>query len=571
MSTPDDLRDGFTKDARSSEEVARRSVRSSLLLTAGNFGQAIILIIASLIIARLLGPDEYGVYSLALTLSILFSIFVDFGALYAIQRFSAFYLSKGDMVTARRMTKNAILFTLISGSILSTINFILAPGLSSFVLHRAGLTPEVELASVLVVGQSVFTAISLAFLGWGSSAYTSGMSISQSLVKLVTSPLLIILGFGVLGAILGHVLSYVLIALIGCVVLYLTKLTGKITTQTGSKAPESLAVSVVAGNSASEELDPKSTFSYFISDVKEIVRYGMPAYIGNGISQFATASFVLFLLSAFVANAAIGYYQAAYNVAQGIVYVSSAIGYALFNAFSSLDGMRADVQTPFRYSVTYVSLVLMPLVLFSIAASNPIIVTLYGSTYSPSVSIFSYFALYYLPAGLGLTVFSSFFNGIGKTKLTLVVQLTSCAFIFFLAPVLELLGFGITGVLYSLIASSSVSAIVGTLLIRRYANAHIDFQAAARIFLASDVSFLVTYLLQSVIHLPHIEALIFDFVVFFGIYLTLVPLLRALSLGDFERLRASTGSLGVVRKPLDLILRYDIYLVKKTTAPVQSN
>jgi O-antigen/teichoic acid export membrane protein len=554
-------------------DVAKRSVRSSVLLTAGNLTTTIVAVVASLLIARLLGPEGYGAFSLTITISILFAIFVDFGAVYAIQHNAAYYISKGDIATARRMTKSAIIFTLITGSILSFISFVLAPQLSLFVLHRVSLTPYVQIASVLILSQAIFNVTSIAFLGWGSPGYLSGMYVSQAILKLVIAPTLIVLGFGVLGAIVGHVVSYALIALVGVLAIYALKLRSIRSSNQVSNGSEvqSLEQKAAGNTDGKEQKTPsKNSFNTFVADVKEITSYGIPAYIGNGLYQFAIASFVLFLLSAFVSNTEIGYYSAAYNAAQPIVIVSSAIGLSLFSAFSSLDGMNKDSRSMFGYSVTYVSLVLMPLVLFAVGASGAIITTFYGSSYAPSAAIFPYLALSYLPAALGLTIFPSFFNGIGRTKLTLIVQVASSITVLLLAPVLELMGLAISGVIYALIAASLISALVGTYLVSHYANSHINYRAAARIFLASDISFVGIYLFQIAFHLEHLEALALDSIIFFGIYFNLIPILRALSLDDFERLRASSASLGSVKKPIELILAYETFLMKKTAALSES-
>lgn len=559
-------------------DIAKESVRSSVVLSSGNIIKSVVSVVASLIIARLLGPSDYGAFSLVLALSILLSIFVDFGAVYAIQHNAAYYLAKGEIGIARRMTKNAIIFTLITGSALSAACFLAAAPLSIFVLHRPDLVFYVQIASPLILAQNLFTAVTLAFVGWRSPGYTSGLYVLQPVLKLILAPLLI-LGFGLLGAVEGHVFSYLIAAPVGVIALYLLKLRNENSRPKASNVStfensSSLPSPKISSSNRSEDIEKKiaksnsetSSFSLFIADVKTITGYGVPAFIASGVYQFATQSFVLFILSAFVPNNGLGYYSAAYNATQAIAVVATAIGFSLFSAFSSLSGISGDVRSALRYSITYVSVVLMPLSLFAIGAATPVMVTLYGASYAPAAVLFSFLILSYLPGALGITILPSFFNGIGKTKLTLVIQLVSSIVIFLLAPSLELLGQGIPGVLYSLIAAALVSAVMGTYLLKRFTNSFIDFQAAARIFLASDISFLAIYFLQAAIHFSHIAAVLVDFVVFFGIYLTTLPILRALSLEDFERLRESTGSLGFVRKLLDLILSYEIYIIKRTSS-----
>ncbi len=554
--------------------IARQSVKSSVVLSSGYILQVVFAVAASLIIARLLGPEGYGVFSLTITLSILFAIFVDFGAIYAIQHNAAYYLARGELATARRMTKNAIIFTLLTGSGLSLASFLLASPLATFVLHRASLTPYVQISSPLILSQAVLTAVTLAFIGWRSPAYTTTLNIMQAALKLVLAPTLILLSFGVIGAITGHVLSYAVAATVGIILIFYAKLrTKKSAGQTVTATiPIASNDKVEANNGSSVESASRSQlqgsgFHLFISDVKEITSYGIPAYVGNGVYQFATASFVLFLLSAFVPDIAIGYYAAAYNAAQPILMVGNAIGLSLFAAFSSFDGLKADASTPFRHAVTYVSLVLMPMIMFAIGASRAIITTFYGSNYAPAATIFAYLALSYLPAALGLTIFPAFFNGIGRTRLTLAVQMASSTIVFTIAPLFEVFGFGISGVIYALILASIVAVVVGIYLARHYTHSRVDFRVVARIFVASDLSLIAIYLLGLVLgHLSHLETLALDFIIFFGLYLTLIPILRTISLDDYARIEASTSSLGFLKKPIRLLLRYEKYLVEKSSS-----
>jgi O-antigen/teichoic acid export membrane protein len=539
-----------------SADVARQLVKASFLLSAGNLIGTVVLIAASLLIARLLGPTGYGEFSLTLTLPSFFSLFVDFGAISAIQHFSAFYVSRGDLAKARRLTKNAIYFTVITGFGLSAAVYFSASSLAVVVLHRPDLIPYVQLASSLVISQALFTAITLAFIGWRAPTYSSGMYIVQSVLKLMIAPVLIVLGFGVLGAVTGHILSYSITAIIGMVAIFMVKLRGEI-----KKSDISQSSQQTLQETANQE--KMSWTTAFVADVKEITSYGIPAYLGNGMYQFANNVFILFLLSAFVSNIYIGFYQAAYNVVQPIVMISNALGYSLFAAFSSLSGYNVDVRTPLRYSVTYVSLVLMPLILFVIGASNAIVVTFYGQSFAPSAEIFSYLGIAYLPGALGLTVFPSFLNGVGRTKLSLIVQMSCALTIFVLGPILEILGLHIFGAIYALIVGSLVSALVGTYVIKRYLGASIDFATAARIFLASDISLIAIFALQMIVRLDPIVTFVSDFIVFFGLYVTLIPAIRALKLEDFERLRNSSASLGSIGKIIGIFLRYEMYIVKK--------
>jgi O-antigen/teichoic acid export membrane protein len=546
-----------------SVDVAKRSVSSTILLSVGNFVQTGLLAVVSIVMARLLGPETYGEYNLAITPPLLFSIFVDFGAIYSVQRYASYYVSKGEFATARRMTRSAITLTLLTGSILTVVSLLASYSLSAIMLHRPSLAPYVEIASSVILTQTLFVCITIAFLGWNSPAYTSGLNILYAVLKFAVIGALLILGFGLFGAVVGYAISYSLAAIVGATTLYFVKLRET----PAARNPPFFHEAGSSARSAMEELagkQHKSSWIIFFEDVKKILHFGVPAYIGGSVSQFATTSFVLIVLAAFVSNGEIGFYQAAYNVALPITIVATAIGFSLFSAFASLDGIQVDVFKPFRLAAKYVAIVMVPLVFFAIGASNAIVVTFYGSSYEASGSIYSLIALSILPLAVGPDIFTSFFNGIGKTKLTLVLQLIGSAVILTLAPAFGFLGLGVRGIIYSLIASSVIFAAVGSYLVKRYANSSIDFHAAGRILLVSAMCLLAMYIIQVSVHLLPYLLLVLDFGVFFGLYLTLLPILRALTPVDLQRIGISTSSLGLLRSLTSLVLRYETLLMKLT-------
>jgi len=74
-------------------EVAEDSVRGGFFLFAGNASQLVVLAVASIVIARLLGPEDYGLYSLSLVVPSILAGLVDFGIVSALIRFLAKFKS----------------------------------------------------------------------------------------------------------------------------------------------------------------------------------------------------------------------------------------------------------------------------------------------------------------------------------------------------------------------------------------------------------------------------------------------------------------------------------------------
>jgi O-antigen/teichoic acid export membrane protein len=67
--------------------VARQAAKGTMFVFAGDTSSAVILSITSIIIARMLGPSEYGLYSIALAVPSLMLLFTDLGINPALIRY----------------------------------------------------------------------------------------------------------------------------------------------------------------------------------------------------------------------------------------------------------------------------------------------------------------------------------------------------------------------------------------------------------------------------------------------------------------------------------------------------
>ncbi|MGD0477072.1 MAG: oligosaccharide flippase family protein [Nitrososphaerales archaeon] len=514
-------------------DIAKRSVRGSLILFASNLAATVINAVTVFLIARLLGPTSYGVYSLALVIPGILQLFIGFGALPAVVRYAAYYTSIGKQDEAKRFTMNVMIFLFVTGAILTVISFLLAGSLSTLILQRPDLGPYVQLTSALVLGNTVLQTATASAIGWNWMTLSGFTSASQALIKLALSPLLIIMGFGITGALVGHLASFFLAGTIGVAILYLRRLRGF------------------------------GSVRNFAADVKEMNVYGLPVYAGSVMAGLAS-SFVLVLLAHVANNTVYGYYQAAVNFTSPVTLLASAMISALFPAFASLDGIKGDVNQAFRHAYRFVAFLLTPLVMFMIVSAGPLIKIFYGAAYtSPnggSVPYLQLLAFAYLPIAFGYSVHPAFFNGFGRTKLTFLLYLTASVTLFLAAPLLALTyNLGVDGLIYATFLSYFVAWTVGTFLAFRFMHAVLDIRSTGTILLVSVVAFLATSFL------PHVGStlatLVMNLVVFFGIYMTLAPLLRAVSRQDVDLLELTLSEPAIVGKIASPILRYERFLV----------
>jgi stage V sporulation protein B len=513
--------------------IARSSVRSSLILFTSSITANLLLTAAVLVVARLLGPASYGAYTLALLPYTIFMLFTSIGVAPAITRFAAYHVSRGEIEEARRMTANGLKFILFTGIILTVISYITSPLVASVILHRPELTSNIQLSSLAILGQAVYMAAVNTFVGWNSMRGAGTTYILQGAAKLVLSPALVILGFGVFGAVLAHVSSYYVAAALALAGIYFFKLRG--------------------GGAG-------SSFRTTLADVKKQITYGFPIHMGVYLSNFASQNYILFILASVALNEVVGYFQAAVNITIVITIVATSLSLSLFQTFASLDGKKGDTAQAFVYAVKYVSYLATPIILFIAAASSPLVYLIYGRSYLPSANILSLMAISYMPMAIGFAIFQPFFNGIGKTRFTMFALLAGAASTVVLAPLLGLV-YGAYGIIYSLLVSNWVSSILALYLAKRYLNMEINYASSYLALATAAVSYLAAFSL-TYLSISMLPLLVLQIIVFFGLYLTIAPLVGVINSNDVLTLRSSTGRLGILSKIVSVILNYEIAIIR---------
>jgi stage V sporulation protein B len=529
------------------ETVARQSLSSSAILTFTNIVANAVLAVGSLLVARLLAPQNYGLYSLALSLPFFIQLLIGVGVTNAITRFSAYHLSRGEIQTAKRMTRNGIAFVLTSSLVFTLVTIFLAQYLASIFLHRPDITVYVQIAALSIISQTAFSCISVSFMGWGAPSQVALWTILQAFLKLVFSVGLILAGFGVLGAIYGYFLSLLIVGILGISSLYLLKFR--------DHSPESGDLSQSTSWNLGKTID----------DLRQMIRYGLPAYIGNILLAFSQQPVLVVILSAIASNTVIGYYSAANVVSAGVAVVFGSVTTALFPAFSRLDGMKSDTGIAFKYAVKYVSFIVMPALIFLIASSNLVIGIFYGSAYSPAVYYLELLTISFLPLAFGQAVIPSYFMGIGKTRLMMLLNIAET--IATLVPAFVLivwLKLGISGLLYSIIISNIVPTVLGLYFAKRYLRANADYFNLLKTLGVSLVCYLAIYLVSTFLFsgAPQVLEFISELIIFLALYLTLAPLSGMIKNEDVNRLRSSSSGLTMLNKILNPLLNYENKIIE---------
>lgn len=481
--------------------------------------------VSSIVVARVLGKELFGVYSLVLVVPGLLQLFLGFGVNNAVIRYSAYAISVGKPEDARRYSLHGALFLCITGLGIMAFNLALAGPLAGILLHRSDLDSYVELAALSTAGVTLMQIVSFTAIGWNRMTLSSTFQAAQAGIKLALSPALVLIGFGVAGALWGHIVSLIAAGILGMIAIYTAGMIGR------------------------------RSAGAFSEDLGKMLGFGLPAYLGVLVYNLAI-NYSTVVLAGIATNSEFGLYSVAQNFLLPVTLVSASLVNGLFPAFASYDGIGGDAKVAFKLAYKFVAFVLTPLVVFLIPAAALLVRILYGAEYAPASQYLSLFALAYIPLAFGYTIHPAFFNGFGRTKLTLAVYGAGAAALVVGAPLFGVtLGLGINGIILATFASLLTSWVVGTLLAAKYMGARLDLKANGAIALSAVASYLATALLPTVAHSSVLSALL-DFFVFFGIYLTLAPILGAVTSKDVDIMERTFSDLRVVSRVLALFFRY---------------
>ena len=163
--------------------------------------------LALILVARILGPSVYGVYTIAIAVAGLFGMASDFGIGTAFNKFIAEHKTLGRIEKIDELMSNGLFASLILGVALSAAAFLLSGILSSLILHSTTYTYILQLAAFMVVVGMIANALNSALVGFGKGMHFALMLMAQVVVQALVSVALALSGYGALAPILGLLLG----------------------------------------------------------------------------------------------------------------------------------------------------------------------------------------------------------------------------------------------------------------------------------------------------------------------------------------------------------------------------
>lgn len=525
-------------------EMAKVSARGGFNLFWGLAISTVISSLGVIIVARLLSPAEYGIVAIAIIVPNFLTLFRDWGMNSAIIKFTAEHKASQKKAYIKTVVAAGMAFELLLGMLLSAVSFIASDFLAINVFHRPEIAPLIQVASFNIFGTAMLTAAQSAFTGYEKLELHSITMMARTIIKTVSSPILVLLGFGGLGAVVGGTIAYIAAGILGLLILY------KIIYR---------PLATRACVSSDRELGIRET-------MKKMLRYGLPLSIST-ILGGALTQFYSFLMAIYVVDLLIGNYQVAINFSVLITFFSVPMTTVLFPAFSKLNPNEGEtIKNVFRFSVKYASLVVVPAAALVISLSEPAISTLFGEQYGYAPLYLALISVTYLYPALGNLSVGNLINSQGETTVTLKLTLLTAA-IGFPLSVLLIPWAGIVGLIVTTLVAGIPSLIIGLLWVDKRFHATVDWVSSVRILAASALSATITYVVISQLSIISWIELIIGTATFAITYFISAPLIGAVTKVDIQNLNETSKGLG----PLRQLLRLPLYIIEKFTPPTKES
>lgn len=447
---------------RKKESIGSRSARTFSVLTLGRFVALLIGIFTILVIARFLGPAGYGAYTLAYAFFALLGATNNFGFGSYLTKYLAEYEDNRDADGFGRAISSGYLSIIVVGLLLTLLGFALS-GIVASALGPSGVTQiSLVIVSSILFFFMLYGTSDHALIGVGMNAAAAVLEVSENIILLAASVFLILLGYGVAGALAGILISYVFAGALGTYWIFR-----------------------FAHRNMHAKIDWPSR-----KDLRHAFGFSMPVAVNNFFSN-AMVNIAALFLGFFVVASVVGNFGIAKNARNVLAIFYGTTAVTLIPTLSIAASREARKERVSRFDFVY-----NKALLYSLAVTVPIMVYLgvfSGPLVFLTISAYSTAPLYLALIALGTIIglvgmyATSLFVARNKMRVLLRYTVISAA-----AQFLSLLALVPTfGALGAIVAVFFVGSIATTILFligtRRVLGIKMHYGGLLRVFLSNAV------------------------------------------------------------------------------------
>ncbi len=438
-------------------------------------------------LGRHLGPSEYGVYGIIISIVTVINLTQIAGLPQAVAK----YISS-DIDNSEAIYRTGFLLQLISTCLVSLIFFLFSQSIANL-LKDSNLTLYLQLAAFIFPIYGLFALLTGYYNGMHLFGRQAFIHIVYSVVKVITIFILAIY-FHLLGVIIGFIISPIIAMLSGFHM-------------------------------------PRSDSTYF--PFKKLLLFSLPLICVAIFSNLLQSIDLFFVKAIMHSDKYAGFYTANQNIAEIPFYALTALSSILLPSISRSVSQNLHEQTRslISKSLRFGILILTPGVILISATSFKILAFLFSSEYSPGAT-----SLSILVIGSGFftlfTLLSTIISSAGFPHKSAILAGIGVLITSFLCMLL-IPHFGLNGAALATTIAGGFMMIASAVIVYRKFNVLFSIKSVIKIFLSS----IVIFFLAKIINVPTFF-LPMLYIALFIIYLYLLSAMREITHNDIELVKS---------------------------------
>ncbi len=489
------------------QELGIVAARQGTIYLMGEIATSLISAVLLIFLTRYLQPADFGLYSIAIAFAAILNVAQNFGVGTAYRKMLP-EMRKDNKIRISKLLTSGYVVALPIATAIAIAGVLISGVISTSVYHNPALILALELAAVSELLAVIFNLLQAVLVGLGRVIEATIANAVYSALYLVGSVVLVLLGYGVVGAVSGYLIGLIVGAAAGAA--YITKAIG-----IGVAKPDR-------------------------KDVRSISTFSAPIMASN-IAQQGALNLAVLVIGVVAISSVVGNYGAAYKLARLVDITITATTFILVGTFSrafSRAKLAKRISSIYNNSIYYTAIFLFPIVAFGIASAMPLSRLLFSANYTTTPFFFAVM-IGGMAAGIIGTYAGTLMIGSGNTKKFMGYQLGAIAIqialLLLLAPFFKAVG--------ALIALFVITPIVLDVIYIRalkhqFRVTH-SFGPLARVTLASVITGLAMAAVALLMH-ERILSLLANILVLVVVFPPLLAISRGVSRKNLEFIR-STG------------------------------
>lgn len=332
--------------------LGARAAHTVSSVLGGNLVNILLTGLLLIALTRILGPSNYGVYTLAIAIAGIFGSVDSTGIATTLNKFVSEYRHGQDREAVRKVISEGITMVLMLGGTLTVAMFLLSGLIATYWLSNSSLTLVLQLASITIFTALFASALNGVLVGLGRGRDIITSLFVQSIFQVGVSLVLAFLDFKALAPVIGLIAAYI---------------AGAITSYLIITRAHRIRMGLV-GN---------------MKSIRKLFSFSVPVTLSN-MSVGILPNIAAVVLGVYETTAVVGNFGVGLKIYTLLGTVIMALSFSLLPTYTATLTDRKiseKISSAYNYSVYFAFVFLVPVILFISILAKQISYTLFGGTY----------------------------------------------------------------------------------------------------------------------------------------------------------------------------------------------